>query len=442
METNRAPSDPSDPACCIAGCGPAGAVLGLLLARAGVPVLVLEKHDDFFRDFRGDTVHPSTLDVIEELGLLDRFNELPHRRVPRLNAVSDQGSVTLADFSLLRARHPYIAMVPQWDFLDLIASEARRYPWFRLETGAEALDLLREDGRVQGLRYRTRQGDREVRAPLTVAADGRHSVLRDAAGLEPVRYGAPMDVLWFRLSRRPSDPEDSFGRLGRGQLLALINRTDYWQIAYVVPKGSAERFLSRGTASLRSSVAALTPFLADRVDELADPASVRMLEVQVNRLRRWHRPGLLFIGDAAHAMSPVGGVGINLAIQDAVATANLLVEPLLDRAVDERDLARVQRRRRLPTVATQTLQRVVQRRFLRPLLAGERPATPPAPLRLAARSRLLRRIPARVIGVGIRPEHVRTPSVPAASPQEPAVAEGRVQPPLSSSPRLRSRLRR
>ena len=414
----------ADPACCIAGCGPAGAVLGLLLARAGVPVLVLEKHDDFFRDFRGDTIHPSTLDVIEELGLLDRFNQLPHRRVPRLNAISDQGSVTLADFGLLKVRHPFIAMVPQWDFLDLIAAEARRYPWFRLEMGAEAVGLLRRGDRVEGLRYRTREGEHEARAPLTVAADGRRSVLRDAAGLDPVRYGAPMDVLWFRLSRRPSDPEDSFGRLGRGQLLALINRTDYWQVAYVVPKASAERFLAKGMDALRSSVAELTPFLADRVDELADPESVSVLEVQVNRLRRWHRPGLLFIGDAAHAMSPVGGVGINLAIQDAVAAANVLVEPLLAGAVEERHLARVQRRRRLPTVATQALQRLVQRRFLRPLLAGERAATPPGVLRLAARSRLLRRIPPRVIGVGVRPEHVRTPSVPAgAAPRQ--TREGR-----------------
>ena len=418
--------------CCIAGCGPAGALLGLLLARAGVEVLVLEKHADFFRDFRGDTIHPSTLEIIEELGLLEAFSALPHRRVYQLKVVTDRGVATVVNLGELRLRHPYVAFVPQWDFLDFITDEARKCPTFTLRMEAEVVDTVREDGRVSGVRYRTPDGDaHEVRAALTVAADGRSSALARSAGLTPVRYGAPMDVLWFRISRRPSDPEDSFGRLTRGRLLAMINRTDYWQIGYVIPKGSQDRLRAAGLDALRSSVAELLPFLSDRVDELATWDDVRTLVVQVDRLRRWHVPGLLCIGDAAHAMSPIGGVGINLAIQDAVAAANILAAPLLDGTLGEDDLARVQRRRWLPTVAIQSLQRLMQRVLIGRLLAGRDVGRPPLPLRYAAKVGFLRRIPARLLATGLRPEHVRVGRAPgggdsaaALSPQEEAARSG------------------
>lgn len=399
-------------ACVIAGCGPAGAMLGLLLARAGIDVTVLEKHADFLRDFRGDTIHASTLGVLDELELLDGFRRLPHQKVPRLEVETDTGTATLADFGTLRGHVPYIALVPQWDFLDFLTDEAARYPGFTLRRDAEVTDLVYESGRVSGLRYRTPDGSsHEVRAGLTVAADGRHSVVRQAAGLTPIEFGAPMDVLWLRLSRQPGDPESTFGRVSSGHFLVLLGRTEHWQVADVIPKGSYEEMRARGIDALRADLARLVPFASDRVSEIADWEHVRMLRVRIDRLRRWHRPGLLFIGDAAHAMSPVGGVGINLAIQDAVAAANLLAKPLARGDVGEDDLARVRRRRWLPTTATQLVQRVIQRRVIRPVI-GARPgrdAGPqlPAPLRLLARLPALRRIPARFIAVGFRPEHVR-----------------------------------
>jgi 2-polyprenyl-6-methoxyphenol hydroxylase-like FAD-dependent oxidoreductase len=347
-------------------------MLGLLLARAGVDVLVLEKHDDFFRDIRGDTIHPSTLDVIEELGLFDRFEEVPYERVPKLRAWTDSGAVEVASFGGLGVEHPYIAMVPQWDFLDFLTDAAAEYPGFELRLGAEVVDLLRSGDRVLGVRYRTGDGvAHEVRAELTVAADGRHSDVRAAAGLEPIRCGAPMDVLWFRLSRRDSDPAESFGRLSSGRFMALINRDSYWQVGYVISKGTDAELRGHSIGVLRASLAELLPFLADRLAE--EPASwddVKTLEVQVDRLRRWHRPGLLCIGDAAHAMSPIGGVGINLAIQDAVAAANIVAPRLLKGTLDERSLARVRWRRWLPTALTQALQRLIQGRVLAPVLRG------------------------------------------------------------------------
>jgi 2-polyprenyl-6-methoxyphenol hydroxylase-like FAD-dependent oxidoreductase len=404
---------PETRTCCIAGCGPAGAVLGLLLTRAGVDVLVLEKHEDFFRDFRGDTIHPSTLDVIDELGLFDRFQEVPHERVPKLRAWTDRGSVEVADFSGLGVDHPYIAMVPQWDFLDFLTDAAAEHPGFELRLGAEVIDLVRSGNAVRGVRYRSAGGVHEVSATLTVAADGRHSDVRAEAGLDPVRYGAPMDVLWFRLSRRQSDPPESFGRLSAGRFMALINRSSYWQIGYVIPKGTDAELRRQSIDVLRSSLRELLPFLADRVDD--EPASwddVKTLEVQVDRLRRWHLPGLLCIGDAAHAMSPIGGVGINLAVQDAVAAANILAPPLRDGTLDERALARVRWRRWLPTALTQAAQRLIQQRVLAPVLQGGGGGRPPRVLRALARSRLLRRVPARLIGVGVLPEHVRVEAAP------------------------------
>jgi 2-polyprenyl-6-methoxyphenol hydroxylase-like FAD-dependent oxidoreductase len=383
-------------------------VLGLLLARAGIDVVVLEKHGDFLRDFRGDTIHASTLTLLDELGLGEDFARLPHQRVERLGVSTDDREHTLADFSRLPGRHQEIAFLPQWDFLDFLTHHAAALPRFRLLLEAEATGLRVEGGQVVGLSYR--DGDRrehEIRADLTVAADGRRSVLRAAAGLRARRYGAPMDVLWFRLSRRDSDVERTAGRLSRGRLLIRIDRGDYWQTAYVIPKGGYDRLRGEGLDAFRADLARLEPFLADRVGELRSWDDVSMLDVQVDRLGRWHRPGFLCIGDAAHAMSPIGGVGINLAVQDAVAAANLLTDPLWSGALTERDLARVQRRRTLPTVLTQRGQRTIQDRFLRPLLAGRSAGGAPLALRLLDRYPVLQGVTAYLIGIGIRPEHVR-----------------------------------
>jgi 2-polyprenyl-6-methoxyphenol hydroxylase-like FAD-dependent oxidoreductase len=385
-------------------------MLGLLLARAGVEVLVLEKHADFLRDFRGDTLHPSTLRLFDELGLASELLRLPHRTTPVLEVTTDAGDFTLADFRRLPGRFRYIAFMPQWDFLDFVTGQARKLPGFRLRMEAEALAVLEEDGRVVGLTYRDQAGaDHQVRARLTVAADGRDSRLRRSAGLRPRVFGAPIDVLWFRLPRRPDDPRETFGRLGAGHLLVLIDRGTHWQIASVIAKDTAAALQATdGLARLRASVAELVPFLADRVGELVGWEDVRVLRVQVNRLRRWFRPGLLCIGDAAHAMSPIGGVGINLAVHDAVAAANRLAGPLRQGTLSTRHLAAVQLRRILPTVVVQRGQRVIQDRFVSPLLAGRRSAGPPLALRALRRLPALQAIPARVVGIGLLPEHVRT----------------------------------
>jgi 2-polyprenyl-6-methoxyphenol hydroxylase-like FAD-dependent oxidoreductase len=408
--------------CCIVGCGPAGAMLGLLLARAGVEVLVLEKHEDFFRDFRGDTIHPSTLDVLDELGLGARFAEVPQQRVSQLRVMTDEGMVTLTDLEDLSIPHPYISFVPQWDFLDFLTDAARELPNFALRMGAEVVDVLEEAGRVSGVRYRSADDLREVAATLTVAADGRHSLVRRRAGLEPVAFGVPMDVLWFRLSREGTDPGETFGRFSAGHIVAMINRGNYWQVGYVIPKGSDATLRQRGIETLRSSLAELMPAFADRVEhEPVGWDDVKTLEVQINRLRRWHRRGLLCIGDSAHAMSPVGGVGINLAIQDAVAAGNLLARPLREGTLDERDLARVARRRRLPTVVTQAFQRAIARRVLAPTLGGTGGGTPRV-ARALARIGFLRRLPARLLGVGLLPEHVRMEQAAVGRESRPAGA--------------------
>lgn len=393
--------------CCIAGGGPAGMMLGLLLARAGVDVVVLEKHADFLRDFRGDTIHPSTLEVIHELGLLDELLARPHQEVRELRGDVGRFEVTVADFRHLPTRCRFVAFMPQWDFLDFISEQARRWPGFHLHMRAEVTELVREGDVVRGVRAETPEGPLEVTAPLTVAADGRHSTVRARAGLAAKDLGAPMDVLWMRLSRRDTDPDTPFGRIDRGQVLVLIYRGDYWQCGLVIPKGSVEGIRSRGIDALQREVAEAAPFLRDRVGELGSWEDVSLLTVKVDRLRQWYRPGLLCIGDAAHAMSPVGGVGINLAIQDAVAAANLLAAPLREGTVSPAHLRRVQRRRALPTRLTQALQVFVQDHVIRPSLENREAQVEPWPVRSLERWPALRRIPARLIGLGFRPEHVR-----------------------------------
>jgi 2-polyprenyl-6-methoxyphenol hydroxylase-like FAD-dependent oxidoreductase len=395
--------------CCIVGGGPAGMVLGLLLARAGVEVVVLEKHGDFLRDFRGDTIHPSTLEVIYELGLLDEFLKRPHHKARQLRGYVGDVEVTVADFSHLRTHCGFIAFMPQWDFLDFVAEHAGRYPTFRLRMRAEVTDLLADGERIVGVQALAPRGPLKVRAALTVGADGRSSTVRQRAGLAVQNLGAPMDVLWMRISRNPSDPDQPMGRFDRGRILVMISRGDYWQCGFVIPKLGYDQVRQRGLEAFREEIAQIAPFLRDRVNELRDWKDIKLLTVAVDRLRQWYKPGLLCIGDSAHAMSPVGGVGINLAIQDAVAAANTLAAPLRQGTVIVRDLHDVQRRRELPTRLTQRLQILVQNRIIRPAIDTQRRLSPPWPVRFFQRCPMLRRVPAHVIGIGFRPEHVKTP---------------------------------
>jgi 2-polyprenyl-6-methoxyphenol hydroxylase-like FAD-dependent oxidoreductase len=397
--------------CCIAGGGPAGMMLGFLLARAGVDVVVLEKHRDFLRDFRGDTIHPSTLEVMHELGLLEAFLKLPHQEARHLSGVVGDTPVRIADFSRVPTRCKFIALMPQWDFLDFLAARGRGYPGFHLRMQTEVTDLTEDNGRITGVQATTPDGALSVTADLVVGADGRHSTVRAQAGLEVEDIGAPIDVLWMRLSRRPGDAEEPLGRVGAGQILVMIDRGDYWQCAYVIPKDGFEEIKSNGLEAFRAAIVELAPEMRDRVSELKSWDDIKLLTVKVDRLRQWYRAGLLCIGDAAHAMSPVGGVGINLAIQDAVAAANRLAAPLRARAVTEDDLAAVQRRRTFPTRATQWLQVQVQNNILQPVLASRKKPVPPWPVRLLSRCPLLQSIPARLVGVGFRPEHVHTPLI-------------------------------
>lgn len=399
--------------CCIAGGGPAGMMLGLLLARAGVEVVVLEKHADFLRDFRGDTIHPSTLEVIHELGLLEEFLKLPHQEIEELRVVVGGFEVTLADFRHLPTRCRFTALLPQWDFLDFLENQARLYPTFRMRMDAEVTGLLHDGDEVAGVRVRTPEGPLEVRAPLVVGADGRDSTMRALSGL-PVRdLGAPMDVFWMRISRKESDPSVPLGCIEGGHILVMIHRGDYWQCGYVIPKGVSDVIRARGIEAFRNEIALVAPFLDDRILELRSWDDVKLLSVRVDRLDCWHRPGLICIGDAAHAMSPVGGVGINLAIQDAVALANVVAGPLREGTLSSEHLRRVQSRRSVPTRLTQWMQLFLQNNIIGPTLGSPEPVTPPLPVRLLARWPWLRRIPARLAGMGIRPEHVRSrPSLP------------------------------
>ena len=403
--------------CCIAGGGPAGIMLGFLLARAGVDVVVLEKHADFLRDFRGDTIHPSTLELMHELGLLDEFLKRPHQEVRELRGQVGGEALILADFTHLPTHCRFIAFMPQWDFLNFIAEQAGSYPAFHLKTQAEVTALIEENGVVVGVRVKTPQGSLEIRADLTVGADGRHSTVRALAGLKSIDLGAPMDVMWMRLSRRPGDPGQTLGYIERGKILVLLNREDYWQCAFVFAKGAADEIRARGIPSFQQEVAAIVPFLRDSVAELRDWKDVSMLTVVVDRLTRWWRPGVLCIGDAAHAMSPIGGVGINLAVQDAVAAANILAPKFLQGALRDQDLQAVQQRRTFPTRATQRLQLFVQNNVIRRVLGSTQPLKLTFPFTLFQRWPLLRRIPARLVGIGFRPEHVKTPDV--LSPSRP-----------------------
>ena len=401
--------------CCVAGGGPAGMMLGFLLARAGVRVVVLEKHADFFRDFRGDTIHPSTLELMYELGLLDEFLKLPHQKVDRFGVQFGDTHMRVVDLRHLPTHCKYIALMPQWDFLNFLAEHGKRYKTFDLRMRAEAFDLIEQNGRVTGLRARTPEGDLAIRADLVVAADGRHSTVRERAGLEGRDFGAPMDVLWFRVSREAGDDAETFGHIEAGAMMIMLNRGDYWQCAYVIPKGGDARVRAGGLDAFRKSVVALSPFLAGRIAELKSFDEVKLLTVTVDRLTKWWRSGLICIGDAAHAMSPIGGVGVNLAVQDAVAAANCLAEPLKAGTASDDDLRAIEARRTFPVRFTQQFQLMMQNQLISRALAGQERPTPPLLMRLLDKVPLLQRIPARFLALGVRPEHIQTPDAFAAT---------------------------
>lgn len=392
--------------CCVVGGGPAGVMLGYLLARAGVAVTVLEKHQDFNRDFRGDTVHPSTLEVMYELGILDGFLKVPHQELTSAGGIFGDFPFTAAITTSLPTHCKFIALMPQWDFLDFLSGKAKAFPSFNLRMKYDAVDLIHENGRIQGVLANSPDGPVEIRADLTVGCDGRHSRTRGAAGFEVREYGVPIDVLWFRISRGGNDPENLLGNINYGRALILIPRGDYFQAGLVIRKDSFDEIKQHGLEEFRQTLRRTAPYLGDRVEEIRDWNQVKLLSVQINRLRQWHRPGLLCIGDAAHAMSPVFGVGINLAIQDAVATANLLADPLRQGRVTEEMLACIQRRREFPTRVTQFLQ-VMAHKGLQTVFRNPGPAKAPWPLKTAVSIPGFQHVMARVIGVGVLPEHIR-----------------------------------
>jgi 2-polyprenyl-6-methoxyphenol hydroxylase-like FAD-dependent oxidoreductase len=397
--------------CCIVGGGPAGMMLGFLLARAGVAAVVLEKHADFLRDFRGDTIHPSTLELMHELGILEEFLKRPHNQVREIKAMIGDTEIAVADFTHLPTFCKFIAFTPQWDFLNFIVEQAKHFSHFQLRMESEVTELIQDNGRVVGVKAKTSKGALEVRADLIVGADGRGSTVRTQARLEVIDLGAPMDVLWMRLSRRADDPAQSLGRINTGAILIMLNRGDYWQCGFVIRKGAFDEIKQNGLPAFHERLAKFAPVFRDRVGELDDWNKIRLLTVKLDRLRRWHRPGLLCIGDSAHAMSPIGGIGINLAIQDAVAAANILAEPLRSGTATEKHSAKIQRRRELPTRLTQRMQLFIQKRVISKVLKSDRPISPPKILRLFQHWPWLRRIPARVIGIGFRPEHIKTIAV-------------------------------
>jgi 2-polyprenyl-6-methoxyphenol hydroxylase-like FAD-dependent oxidoreductase len=404
--------------CCIAGGGPAGMMLGYLLARAGVRVTVLEKHKDFLRDFRGDTVHPSTLELLHELGLLEGFLRVPHQKLTSTGGVFGDFAFTAADFRHVPTHCKFVALMPQWDFLNFLSGQAKQFPTFTLKMQHEVVDLVRESGRITGVEAMTPEGKVQIRADLVMGCDGRHSTVRDAAQLEVMEFGVPIDVLWFRISRRGNDPDQLLGNINFGRVLILINRGEYFQAGLIIPKDSFEAIKQQGLQAFRETLLRITPYLSDRVEELTGWEQIKLLSVQINRLRTWYRAGLLCIGDAAHAMSPAGGVGINLAIQDGVATANLLAAPLRDGGVTEAWLARVQRRREFPTRVTQRLQVTAHKGFDR-VFQSTGPLKAPWQLKLAVRLPGVQRLVARVIGIGVRPEHIAgTEKAPAVLPRD------------------------
>ena len=392
---------------CIIGGGPAGMMLGFLLARAGLPVTVLEKHTDFFRDFRGDTIHPSTLELLKELGLYEKFLQIPHSQVTGLSAIIGGEKIVLSDFSHLPTQARFIALMPQWDFLNFLAGEAKRFPSFTLRMGWEAIDLIERDGAVAGVRAKTPEGEQEIAADLVVGCDGRHALSRSAAHLAVVEEGVPIDVLWFRIARQPTDPENALGYANFGRLVILINRQDYFQVGFLIAKGEYAKIQQEGLTAFHQSLERIVPFLAGRTGEIDSWEQVKLLTVQINHLERWSRPGLLCIGDAAHAMSPVGGIGINIALQDAVATANHLVAPLRAGTLTPGDLEKVQRYRERAVKNTQRMQ-IFAHKILNRVLHDPAPLQAPWQLRAGTRIPGARRLVARFVGLGLQPEHIRT----------------------------------
>ena len=392
--------------CVIAGGGPAGMVCGYLLARAGIDVTVLEKHADFLRDFRGDTVHPSTLEVFYELGLLDDFLALPHQEVRHLHVEIGGRRIIAGDFTHLQTHCKFIVLMPQWDLLDFLARKAKAFPNFRLLMQTKAVSLIEEGGEVRGLHAQTPDGELAIRADLVIGADGRHSTIREQAGFVPHEFGSAIDVIWFRLPLKPSDPTEPVARLEAGRFFIMLYRGDYWQCAFVVPKGGFERIEQEGVEAFRARLATIAGFATDRVEAIRCFEDVSLLTVTVDRLPQWAKPGLLCIGDAAHAMSPVGGVGINIAVQDAVATANILWRVLKDGRPTLEQLNRVQARRELPARLTQSAQVLIQNNIAAPVLHSEGELKAPLAVKLLGWFPWLRRIPARLVGIGVRPEHV------------------------------------